>query len=75
MTPASSASFLAAVMVPMLMNICPPGRAKALISFCGTTWNSNGQEYFSGIVVTSFVPSCRTYCVSGLSSGRTGICS
>jgi hypothetical protein len=27
-----------------------------------------------GMVATSFAPSCRTYCVSGLLSGKTGIC-
>src|SRR5271157_4981630 len=73
-TPASSASLEAAVMVPMLMNIGPPGSAKALISFCAITWNSNGQEYWDGIVATSFCPSWRMYCVWGLLSGRTGIC-
>ncbi len=59
-TPANSASFFAATIVPTLTNIWPPGSAKALISFCGTTWNSNGHEYCSGIVATSFWPSCRT---------------
>jgi hypothetical protein len=49
------------VSVPTLMNICPPGSAKALICLSGMTWNSNGHEYLRGIVDTSFLPTCRMY--------------
>src|SRR5262245_15614582 len=75
MPPASSASFAEAVTVPMLNHLGPHGNAKALISYCATTWNSKGQEYCDGMVATNLLPSCRTYCVSGLLSGKTGICS
>src|SRR3974390_269620 len=55
-TPANWDSLAAAVTVPMLTNICPPGRAKALISFCATTWNSYGQVCSAGMVATTSCP-------------------
>src|SRR5215472_2722989 len=61
-------------MVPMLMKIGPPGMAKALISFWGTTWKRYGHVYCWGITLTNLLPSCCTYCVTGLESGSTGIC-
>ncbi len=73
-TPANSASLSAAVMVPRLMKIGPPGSANALMSAAGITWNWYGHDRSAGMTVCSFRPSCWTYRVSGLESGNTGIC-